>query len=144
MRPSGGSGALSASFEAPLVLRRTRTPPVILEAAERISKVTETASMAARKDSEAAGRGSEAAGRGSEAAGRASEATRRASEASRMASEVPGRAPGGGGNNNKNEGKQEASNVQWFPCPALLFFYCFFFSYFNGNRAAAPVGDEVL
>ena len=64
MRPSAGSGALSASFEAPLALRRMRTPPVILEAAERISKVTETASMAARKDSEAAGRGSEAAGRG--------------------------------------------------------------------------------
>ena len=40
--------------------------------------------------------------------------------------------------------RQEASNGQRFPCPALLFFYCFFFSYFNGSRAAAPVGDEVL
>ena len=29
---------------------------------------------------------------------------------------------------------------------ALLncFFYCFLYSYFNGSRAAAPVGDEVL
>ena len=90
MRPSGGSGALSASFEAPLVLRRTRTPPVILEAAERISKVTETASMAARK-------ARKAAGRGSEAAGRASEATRRASEATRRALVAAGRALGGPG-----------------------------------------------
>ena len=37
-----------------------------------------------------------------------------------------------------------ASNGQQFPCPAVLFFLLFFFSYLNGSRAAAPVGDEVL
>ena len=38
-----------------------------------------------------------------------------------------------------------ASNGQQYPCPAVLFFLIvFFFSYRNGSRAAAPVGDEVL
>ena len=41
--------------------------------------------------------------------------------------------------------RQEASNGQQFPCLApLIFLIVSFFSYFNGSRAAAPVGDEVL
>ena len=75
MRPLAGSGALSASFEAPLALRRTRMPPVIERASgAAILRWTRwqlggpqsswRASEAAKR--EAAEKANEAAGRGSE------------------------------------------------------------------------------
>ncbi len=49
MRPLAGSGALSTSFEAPLALRRRRTPPVIERASG--AAITEMDSLAIRRAS---------------------------------------------------------------------------------------------